>query len=182
MQPLVRLTIGLLKYFLFSLFVSAVTFVGGVSLMSGKFPPKWEDIKGARKSVESILVLRKQISEQGGVNNFQHHLQKMALPTAGEAAATAGEYADPALEDVKELFRHRNNQAALSQTLSGRVHLASAIPQQAVAPVQSEAPAPADAEVTERVRKLEDLVGRMHEKIQRLNQELAALKQQNQHR
>jgi hypothetical protein len=54
--------------------------------------------------------------------------------------------------------------------------MASALPQQVAVHFQNQAPT--DAEMSERVRKLEDLVSRMHEQMQRLNQELAALKQQ----
>lgn len=179
---------GLIKYILFSLFVSAFTFIAAISVSTGKFPPTWSQIKGLRSNIESILALKKQLTESGGLSNLQQQFPKMALPSAANMAgegSQSGEYTDPALEDVNEIIRHQKNQAAISNAITGEAHFGSLTPppgngsRQPQNETSSEVPTP---EMAERVRKLEDLVSRMHDQIQRLNQEMAALKQPSQRR
>lgn len=184
MALLTKFIWGFGKYILMSMLVSFIGVIVSISLMTGKFPPTWKQIKGFRKTLETITSINK---ANGGANSMaflQQQLQKMPLPAGGAGAtgkahaAQPTGYDDPEMADVKELMQHYQKQAALSQALTGdtfggggNLQLAS---EASRGQAQPQAP---DPKLVERLRKLEDLVHSLHSQVYQLSQQLNKMQQ-----
>jgi hypothetical protein len=167
--------LSILRYLLVSLVVSAIGFVATVSLITGKFPPSMSQIKAVKKNMDTVLALK---SQSGGDGNLAAMLKRIqggqVVPAANNTnQPSGGSNFDPEMEDVKALLEHRKNQAALSNAISGEATFSSSPP-----PSPGAAPQESPQEVhglSERVRKLEDLVAHMHSQLQKIDEQLKRL-------
>jgi hypothetical protein len=186
MNSLNRLFVGILKYFIVSAVVTAISFIATVSVVTGKFPPSWSQIKGVKKNLDGFLALKDQLMNQQGLLLLQQQMQNMAQNGKGAGSVAAegmmdfgsATNGDPDLRDIDELMNHRQNQAAMSKALSGEATFASSPPPGQAA--GAAATVEVSPELTERVRKLEDLVASLHSQVQRLNAQLNAVQQRPQ--
>lgn len=184
MKILIKLGVGFVKYIIVSSLFSVMSLVIMAGLFSHHFPPTLADLKGLKKSFDSIAALRNSVGDPKHLSELQSGLQK--TPTIdtkkimGDLKDSAQTYSDPALDDVNEIMQYRQRQAQLSQMI-GKTQ--EQIPanlgnDRGVASAQEGTKETAPSESTERIRKLEDLVSHLHEQVQNLKQELSALKQQ----
>lgn len=180
---------GFARYILVSLLVTGFGLVVSISLLTGKFPPSWQQIKGLKKNFEAITALNKQVMGTGGISLLQQQLQNLPQRPGGPSASirlpvdsslsepqgAAIASGDPDMADVQELQKHYQRQAALSKSLTGQMELSSqnqrgqqipqGVPSAPGVPLQ-------DPHLQERIRKLEDLVRSLHAQVYQMSQQL----------
>lgn len=205
MNLLSRLAYGILKTALVYLVLAVISILVSTSLITGKFPPSWQQIKGLKKSFEALMSLTKQNGgkdgSQGGLNSMmilQQQLQKMAqannaqLGPAGSGvpagtngntaisgagpASTGAAAAEAESLDDPEMKDIKN----LMQHHEKQAAISRALTGEKELP--SKVPQGGGVESShsdaERIRRLEDLVRSLHGHVQRLNQQVMELQRQ----
>ncbi|MEY4616920.1 MAG: hypothetical protein RJB66_1880 [Pseudomonadota bacterium] len=173
MSALGKLFLGFVRYIFVSLAVTIFGMLVSVSLLTGKFPPSWQQIKGLKKNFEAITAISKQGLGSGGLSNLQTQLQNLPKGMVGAPQAKGGGHAsgDPEMADFEEVKQHYQRQAALSKALTGQMEASSQLPQ---APEATQGVA-VDPALQERLRKLEDLVSSLHAQVYRMSLQINQL-------
>lgn len=170
MAALAKLFWGFVRYIFVSLAVTIFGLLVSVSLLTGKFPPSWQQVKGLKKNFEAITAISKQSLGNGSLSNLQAQLQNLPKGMVGTPQAKAGSHSsgDPEMADFEEVKQHYQRQAALSKALTGQMEASSQAPEAA----QGLA---ADPALKERIRKLEDLVSSLHAQVYRMSLQINQL-------
>ena len=161
MDRIFRIFFFIFKSFFYSLFAGLFGFLITISLINGNFPPTWNDIKSVKRKIEVIADLRK------------NNLIKAAFEQGSKIETGKAEsgYSEPELTDMNEVIQYHKNQAQLSQKLTaGEMTFASNPPP--VAAIEKNNPSVGEQALTERVRKLEDLVFHLQKQIQTLTSQV----------
>lgn len=160
MNSFFRFILNVLKGAIFSVFGGLVGFLVTISLINGNFPPTWKDVMSVKKKIEVVANFKKD----------SHWKPDLEIQLNNE---TAGEYQDPELADVKEIVQYHKNQAKISQSLvEGEMTFGSRPP-----PVKMETQkSPEEVILTDRVRKLEDLVFHLQNQIKTMHDQIQTLK------
>lgn len=216
MSHLQNLIVGLIKYILFSVFISLLCMVGMVSWTTGQFPPSRKQLKTVQNNMKGLMELVQAHSRGETSAGFSH--EALLGLQAGAGGLSTGRdsgglpehrlperrpgnqgdssfYKDPELQEVNELLKHRANQAALSRSLSSFGELPSGVAaeeetglgaaqkamQEMARSVGSVVGSTKSEEASaERVRRLEDLVERLHGQVRHLSHEVQQLKKKSQ--
>lgn len=156
-----RLLYNIFKGFIFSVAGGVVGFLVTVSLINGHFPPSWKDIMSVKKKIEVVAQFNKDSFWKPSPNMENHNSEVLEV------------YSDPELADVRKVVQYHKNQAKISQNLTeGEMTFGSQPPPAALSK------SPEEIALTERVRKLEDLVFNLQNQIKTLNGHMQTLKPQ----
>lgn len=152
MDGFFRFSFFIIKASCYSLFAGLFGFFITVSFINGNFPPTWDDVKSVKRKIEYV------------VNHKKEGMFKSINEKYSKDDALKGGYSDPELADVNEVIKYHKNQAKLSKNLiEGEMTFGSNPP-----PIEKPMQDTETKELSERVRKLEDLVSHLQNQIQTL--------------
>lgn len=156
MNSFFRLIINIFKGLIFSVVGGLAGFLVTVSLINGNFPPTWKDIMSVKKKIEVVAQFKNNPLWKSKMENQMNE--------------DSGEYRDPELADVREVVQYHKNQAKISQNLTeGEMTFGSKPP-----PAELKK-SPEEVALTERLRKLEDLVFILQNQIKTLNSQMQGM-------
>lgn len=163
MYYLSKFLLSVLKAIVSSILVTLIGFVLTVSLITKQFPPSWTKIQAISQNVQRLVSQSSRV-----LNSDQNKITQMI-----EKLESASGYNDPALEDIKSIQKYHQDQARLSQELTGEMTFASTPPpaeaghSRVVQIEESE-----KNELKARIKNLEELVRRMQIEMQQLHQKM----------
>lgn len=168
MYYLSKFLLSVLKAIVSSILVTLIGFVLTVSLITKQFPPSWTKIQAISQNVQRLVSQSSRV-----LNSDQNKITQMI-----EKLESASGYNDPALEDIKSIQKYHQDQARLSQELTGEMTFASTPPPAEAGHsrvVHSRVVQIEESEKNElkaRIKNLEELVRRMQIEMQQLHQKM----------
>lgn len=164
MNSFVRFILNILKGTIFSVMGGLIGFLVTVSLINGNFPPTWKDVMSVKKKIEVVANLKKD-------SVWKPQPDESKSNKSGKIES----YQDPELADVQEIVQYHKHRAQLSKSLVEGEMTFGSRPPPTTAPL-SPPNFPEEIALSERIRKLEDLVFHLQNQIKTMNNQIQTLK------